>query len=116
MDLLKPILKATTLIEALVAMVVVMLSFGIAVTIFANVTESSPLNEKIRVEVLLQELLAKTKIEKNFLDGEMQSNGIKVQKKVAPYAAARGLSILCLTAFDRNNKIIVERKELIFSE
>ena len=116
MDLLKPKLKATTLAESLIAMVIIMLVFGIAVTIFANVSDSTMMHEKIRAEIILQDILLKTKAAKNFIDGETEINGIKIMKKVVPYSGAQGLSMITLTALNRNNKQIVKKSELIFSE
>ena len=116
MDILKVKLNATTLAEALIAMVVILLSFGIAVTIFANVTASSRLHEKTRAEILIQEAAVKTKSDKNMLDGEMEYAGIKIQKKVSQYQGVKGLSVLSLNAFDRNDKKIAEYNELLFLE
>jgi hypothetical protein len=115
-DLLKPTLKSSTLIESLTAMVIVLLSFGIGTTIFSNVTSSSPLNEKTRAEILLKEVAAQTIHEKKFLDSETESAGIKIVKKVSPYNGANGLSILSIKALNRSNKVIAERNQLIFSE
>ena len=116
MDLLRQKLKATTLPESLIAMVIILLVFGIAISIFANVMDSSSIHEKIRAEIILQNLLVKTKTDKNFFDGEMEINGIRIIKKIASYSGAEGLSMISLTAFDRKNKQITERSELIFTE
>lgn len=116
MDLLRKKLKGGTLVETLVAMVVIMLSFTIAVIIFSNVIRSSSFPRKVKAETLLKDLAARSKADNIFLDASFQYNGMQINKKVSPYAGSMGLSMLNLEAVDADGKRIAVFNELVLTE
>ena len=109
-------LKASTLVEALVAMVIVMLAVGMFTTIYVNVMKSSDHNRKVLASVLLDKIAMETKQKKVFLDEQIKTEEFIVDKKIVPYEGAAGLSVLSLKASDKNEKLLAERNELIFTE
>jgi Tfp pilus assembly protein PilV len=50
-------LKASTIIEVLISMVIIMVVFGMAMMIYANVIRSSLSVKKVRAEAILNEIL-----------------------------------------------------------
>lgn len=116
MDLRKKKLKASTLAEVLVAMIIVMLSFGIALTIFVNVTGSSAIEQRTRADLIIRSLAASIIDSGNYIDAEVVVSGIKVKREILPWDRTLGLSVLKLTAFDRHGKKISEQTQIIIPE
>lgn len=106
-------LKAATLMESLVAMVVVLVCCGIAAMIYVNVMNSGNEREKLKAHLLLNETAIKTKSERLFLDEEIKGEFITIRKTVEPYKEQADLSLLVLTALDEAGNIIETRKEII---
>ena len=104
---------ASTLIEVMVAMIIVMISFGIAMVIYINVTRSDNQVQKLRAQLLLNETAIKTKIENSFVDATMEVESISIIKTIDSYEGSSILNLLLLEAFDIDGKKIAERKELV---
>lgn len=113
MALLTKKVKASTLIEVMVALIIVMISFGIAMAIYVNVTHSDNQTQKLKAQLLLNETAIKTTNENSFIDEKTEMDGISVIKTVSSYEGTPGLHLLFLEAFDVNAKKIAERKELV---
>lgn len=106
-------LKAATLMESLVAMVIVLACCGIAAMIYVNVMDSGNEREKLKAHLMLNEAAIKTKNEKLFLDEEIQGEFITIRKRITPYKEQADLSLLVLTAIDADGNIVEARKEII---
>ncbi|MDQ3192428.1 MAG: hypothetical protein M3Q58_12615 [Bacteroidota bacterium] len=113
MALLTKKIKASTLIEVIVALIIVMISFGIAMAIYVNVTYSDNQIQKLKANLILNETAIKTTNENSFIDEKTEVDGISVVKTVHSYEGIQGLNLLLLEAFDVNMKKIAERKELV---
>ena len=113
MALLTKKIKASTLIEVLVAMIIIMISFGIAMAIYMNVSLSDHLVQKLKAELLLNETAIETKAANSFIDEKTGSDKISINKTVTSYNGIPELHLLMLEAFDVNGKKISERKELV---
>ena len=109
-------LKASTLVEALTAMVIVMLALSLFTTIYVNIMKSGEHQRKMQAALLLDKIAVETKQNKIFLDEKIKTGEFVLQKQVAPYNGAVNLSMLSLKAFDGNEKLLAERNELICTE
>jgi hypothetical protein len=107
-------LSAASLIEVTVAMVIILLVWTIALTIFINVTTSGGALKKVRYQVLLKEYALKVKNEKLFIDDEFNINELTVHRKVAPYMGNNSLLYLHLTITDVSGKVVCQYQELIY--
>lgn len=101
------------MIESLIAMVVVMLCFGIATTVYVNVISSGNQLMKLRSELLLKRIALESKRDGLFLDEKITVDEITVQKKVTPYNGSKNLVQLNLQAFSNTEKILSEYNELV---
>jgi Tfp pilus assembly protein PilV len=106
-------LKAATLMEALIAMVVVLVCCGIASMIFVNVMRSGNQRAKLHAHLLLNETAVKAREEKKFLDEVIESDNLVIKKSVVPYRDNASITVLTLDAMDENDKILETYKELI---
>ena len=106
-------LKASTLIESLIAMVIIVVCVGIATTIYVNVLDSDKQRQKLKAALLLDDIAIKTKAGKNFLDEEMTIENWKIKKTVGRYKDYSNLYQFTLKVIDSENKRIALRNELI---
>ena len=106
-------LQASTLVEALISMIIVMMVFVIGSMIYVNVINSDNGRQKLNAELLLQQVTVTTKRENKFLDEKIEAGNIIIQKKVVLYKNISNLHLLLLIAFDKQGKQIADHQELI---
>ena len=105
-------LKASTLVEVMVAMVVVLTSFFAAMMLFGNVIRSGGNEREFEARLLLHEVAGAIR------SGELRAEDITDTERfvlrghVSVYEKAPDLKLLHLAAYDREGKLLVERKEL----
>jgi Tfp pilus assembly protein PilE len=105
--------RASTLVEVIIAMVVTVLVFGIAMMIFSNILRVSISAKKIKARAALQESLLKA--EQNIDKGsQVFSLGeFKIVQAAKPYSAELGLTEMHLSAYDENNQLTEELKKVV---
>jgi hypothetical protein len=108
-------LRAASLIEVTVAMVIILLVWTIALTIFINVTTSGGAIKKVRYQLWLKDYALKVKNEKLFIDDEFELDEVTVHRKVMPYKGNNKLLYLHLTITDASGKVLSQYQELIYS-
>jgi Tfp pilus assembly protein PilE len=111
MDTMK--LKGATLIESMVAMIVVLLCFGIATMIYVNVMNSDSRRAELHAHLLLNEIAMKAKQQELFLDEEIHEGTLLITKKVETYKGVPGLIRLGIIARNEKDKIIATHNEII---
>lgn len=108
-------LKATTLIEVLVAMIIILLSFGTGMMIYNNILNSDNGYEKMKSRLILNEIAIETKKEKTFFDEIKEEETFTIHKSIEQYKDKKNLSLLHLKAFNKQGRLIAEKKELIYN-
>ena len=106
----------TTLIEALVAMIISSITLVMGSGIFVKVTETGNEQQKLNAVALLNKVSFETIKEKRFLDENTKDGSIRITKTLAPYKDFKAISRLSLKAYDEKNQILAERNELIATE
>lgn len=109
-------LKAATIIESIVAMTLIMISFGIAMMIFVNINKSNNNFQKFRAKLIINEMAEKTINENNYTNEVIKGKNIKVTRTISSYKSYTDLKLLLIEAHNSEGKKIAERKELIFVE
>jgi hypothetical protein len=109
-------LKAATLLESIIAMIVIVLCLGIGTMIFVNVLHSDKDKVNLEASLLLNTISKRIQEERIFIDGETIENGYRIQSAFIKYPETENLLQLNMKAFDQNNKLIQERIELIITE
>ena len=107
-------IKGSTLIETLVAMIVILISWVFCGIIFANILNSGNNHQTFRAHTLLNQIAIKTKSEKKFIDETLEDNNIAIQKSIRSYNGIKDLYLQSITATDDMGKVLAEYKELIF--
>lgn len=109
-------IKAATLMESLIAMVIIVLCLGVGTMIYTNVLNSDKQRLQLKAIGELNRLADQAKTEKNYLDSEVLLNGWKIKKVVNKYNQTENLYQLSITAFDTAGYFIAIRNELITIE
>lgn len=97
-------LKASTLLEVIVAMVIILIVFVMAAQIYANVVQSSPSAEQQYLRATAENYFQNSPEEKN-QDITFLSDSTKVEVKTEPYAGYSDVFLRTVT-FSRNGKNI----------
>ena len=113
MGILNRSLKASTLIEVLVAMVIIMASIGIGLIIYENLSSGNNDELKIKAEIALNNLATETKKNNHFIDLSVEQEDMRLQQTVVPYEKSKRLISLHLEAFTPFGRRITQWDEIV---
>jgi len=105
--------QASTIVEVIVSMVIIVVVFGIAMMIYTNVTRMSLSAQKIKAQAILREELISTEQTKSFSNKSMDTVDLRIEREVAPFNNDTLLNVIHLTAYDLNQNKITEVQKLI---
>jgi type II secretory pathway pseudopilin PulG len=106
-------LKASTIIEVLIAMILIIVVFGIAMMIFTNVVNSGLSVKKIRAEALLQQALLSAERSDNLVSQSVPVDDFTIVEEVKAYNGNTALTDIHLTALDQNQQKVAELEKVI---
>lgn len=109
-------LKAATLMESLIAMIIIVVCFGVATMIYNNVLDSDKQRQQLKAILLLNKKAFQIKNEKNFVDGEEQHGEWAIKRTIEHYEQSENLYLLKLLVTDKEQNKIATRNELIIIE
>jgi hypothetical protein len=108
--------KASTILEVLISMIIILTIFGIGMMIFGNVSRLSLSAKRIKAESILQERLLNIE-QGNIGSGESVTIGdFQVEQEVKLYGDGKQLSQIHLTAWDNNHEKIAEVQKVIINQ
>jgi hypothetical protein len=113
MDVLKLKFKASTLVETIVAMVIIMICSGTGLSLFSNL--SHDVNDELRIEaeIRINSLAVETKLKKEFTETTIQSSNLQVRQTFQEYQNKKRIKILMIEAYSLSGRKICEYKELV---
>jgi hypothetical protein len=106
-------LKGSSLMEAIVAMVISSAIFIIALSIYIKVNDYSYKNSEINSILILDDVAIETKKSKTFFDEDIDKGAIIVKKQISKYNNKENLILLHLEAVTKEQKVLSSRNELI---
>jgi type II secretory pathway pseudopilin PulG len=97
MGLLNKTFKASTLVEVIVAMIIVMLSFGIAIMMIQGTFASH--KTRLRMEALFNTdmLMQQTRMNHRYIDETFEFKQYTIQKSVSEYNKEPGMLVITFT-------------------
>ncbi|TKC60298.1 hypothetical protein FBD94_15445 [Pedobacter hiemivivus] len=107
---LKGKIKASTLLEVIVAMVVILIVFVLATGIYANVMRSSPSVKQQRVKAILSGWIAESIAAGNWKDEVIAIDSMAFQKTVTPYQTYPDLRLVKVVAIEQGKEIGVLKR------
>ncbi|HEY6160625.1 MAG TPA: hypothetical protein VI112_05360 [Bacteroidia bacterium] len=116
MALKKGRIKASLIIESLVAMVVISISFVFGCMIYVNVMNSDLLQQKQEAHLLANEIMDQITRERSFTDETMQVNDFSIEKKVVKDEPAPGLNTLRLRIYNAQKRLVEEQEKYFANE
>jgi len=112
-ELIQKKVKSSTLIEVLIAMVILLIVFGVAMLVFKNINTSYSPKLDLKAYLKLEETVQQTKDELTFIDEEFETDNMKVIKKVYDYSQGENLMVLDISVMNMNGRVLSERKEIV---
>ena len=103
-------LKASTLVETMVAMVIIMISFGVVITFLMNNPGSK---NRMRVNAYLhcEDVKSETKLKALFFDKEYDFDNMTIYKTIHDFKESKEIKILLIEAFTKDDRLIYESKD-----
>jgi Tfp pilus assembly protein PilV len=112
---IKTKITASTILEVVIAMVLIILVFGIAMMIYTNVLNNSLSVKKIRAQGILQQALIKAEQTSDNSSESVSVDDFRIEQEVKPYNSNNNLVDIHLTAYDTNQKKIAELEKVIIN-
>jgi type II secretory pathway pseudopilin PulG len=106
-------IKSSTLIESIVAMVIITISFSSAFLILSAVSGKN--NPQLRFKALIeaQRALDNCKNSGNLQNQDWQLEGLKIEKVIKPFHEFQGLRQIEISVYNNSGKPLIHRTELI---
>lgn len=101
------------MLEVVVAMVIIIVVFGLALMIYTNVMRMFLSEQKIKPQAVLQEKLMQAEREKNPVNKSLDTAGLHIEQQVDVYANDTLLNRVSLIAYDGNRQKIAGLQKLI---
>ena len=105
-------IKAFSILESMVSMVVVVIVFSLSAMVIANVTKTGMTRKKQDAYMLLKEMRNETIKNNRFIDEFVELNGLTLQKTILDYKGNEETRILLIEVLKGEEKIF-ESKELV---
>ena len=105
--------KAATILETVIAMVIILIVFLVAGTIFLNISKSGVTEKSIRAYESINNYYSQLKIEEIPYQDKEEINGFLINTDIENYNDKPGLALVHCWVYDTDNKIIAEQKRII---
>jgi len=105
------------MVEVLVAMVLVMIAFGMGIMVYFSVLNSDRNRLELEAGLLLSEVVEQTHQRQSWFNETLKLDHLTIEKTVAPYEGMRDrLQTLTVVAYNNNGKVITQCQELIITD
>jgi len=108
--------QSATLVETIVALVIILLLTGITVTIFVQITSTGYSSQKLKADLLLSYYSTETKDKKAFFDEEYRDGGFIIKKEITEGDYAKNIIWVKLSVYNQNSQLIKYQNFLFLSE
>jgi Tfp pilus assembly protein PilV len=110
------LIRASSLLEVMISMVLVLIVFGLAMMISANVMRSSLSVKKLRAQGILREILVKAEQSADNQTATTTVGDFEVSQSVKPYNNSINLTEVRLAALDNNRDTVAYLQKIILSK
>lgn len=105
--------KATTILETVIAMIIILIVFLIAGTIFLNISKTGLTEKKIKATETINIYIEQLKIGELPYESKEELNGFSLITEADDYPGRPGIAMVHCKALDIENRVIVEQKRLM---
>ena len=113
---LKKSLQGSTLIESIVALVLISLCVGIATTVFVNIVEHHGMKKSVYAMMILNELAYRERTSECKQRATMKLGNITVTCSSEQYLNLPNLKLIHFTATDADMRILAERNDIVINQ
>jgi hypothetical protein len=111
------VVKGSTLIETIFAMLVIMISFSICITIFSRLIANNVSSQELKANSIICSEVELMKRNKHFFSQyKLVENNWVLVAEVEPYENSSDHFILTVAIKDSVNRIIGKQKEIVYIE
>ncbi|MFA6083771.1 hypothetical protein [Mucilaginibacter sp.] len=110
---LKRRVKASGILEVVIAMVIMVSVFGIALMIFSKVMRASLSVKKIRAQALAEQVLLRAETQSTFTDTAFLSDDLRVERSALPYSESDELVQIRVIALDPNKDTVATARKIL---
>lgn len=97
--------KASTLLEVIIAMVIILVVFSLAIGIYNNVLSATTPVKQQQAKAITEQVIRQSINEKNWNDEEHMQDSIGIKKMVLPYEKYTDLLLITVTASEQGKQI-----------
>ena len=106
-------LSGSTLLESLVAMILLLICIILATGVINSLSQSSNDLEKLKSALLSQELMNQTRKEERYIDEDIQEDRILLQKRSSKYNNIDDVVMIVITAKNEMGENLSVQHELV---
>jgi len=115
LKILQQRLRASSIFEVTVAMVLILAIFSTAIIIYLNITSASPQLRKFKYEAYLTSAAQEAIHDKSLVNASWKDESVTIYKNAQPYQGNTKLILLNLKAEDAIGKVIAEYNILVYA-
>jgi hypothetical protein len=112
MGLLRKKIRAATLIESIVSMIIIMMVFAMFVITYSNLMSSDGGQQKLKALSMINRTIQETKSTKVYADSIFKEDGLSVIRSVNPAAGSGSIVTLTVKVIDTEGKVIARHDEI----
>jgi len=109
-------INSSTLVETIMAMLIVTMVFSIASVVMVNISKNSNNSLKTKAYIFTNDIWVKTHSEKQYIDQDFKLDNILVKRTILEYNNSSELFKLTISAYNMQNHKLFEKNELIIIE
>ncbi|BDS14302.1 hypothetical protein [Aureispira anguillae] len=115
-------LEAFSIVESMMALIVIMISFTAGMTIYWSILQGDAFPLRTKAKNTLHTVWLECQQTKRYLDEEITKDGFLIQKKVSPYKGYQAIFQqkevyqVSLKAFSPKQDLVAEQEHLIVTE
>lgn len=113
MAILNHQLKANTLVETMVAMVIITTAFAVGMLIYINIVTGTGGTIKIKAHMLAKNTIANSLSNEAYIDQAWEIDNLKVQQALLDYNKSDQVKLLQVDVFSSDQKILATEKRII---
>jgi ABC-type lipoprotein release transport system permease subunit len=106
-------LKASTLLEGLVAIIIVLMAFVMGIMIYLSVMSSDNGFQKLKAASLVQKMIYDTKINDSYVDSRAIIDSITIIKSIHPCLNAQAAIQFSVKAMDNKGRLLASYSEIV---
>lgn len=107
-------MKASSLVEALTAMVIITIAFSACFVIFSNVDSSGRTTLRMRARQSVIQYAAEVKASHQFTNQNTTGDGFQIQSHFQPFHDASDVVYMHIVARSSDNHMLYQHHELIY--